>query len=155
DRQQRRPGACTAHIVVVAAGSLGSTELLLRCRDLNGSLPALSPLLGRNWSSNGDFLTPTYYTDRDVYPATGPTISSAIDYFDGSVDAQQFWIQDGGFPDLMAKYLAGLGGRGARLLAPLVEAVGLMLQQMPTRHVMPWFAQGIDRGNGVLSLRRP
>jgi cholesterol oxidase len=153
--RQRRPGACTARVVIVAAGSLGSTELLLRCRDLTGGLPKLSAFLGQNWSSNGDFLTPAYYADRDVYPAMGPTISSAIDYFDGSVDGQQFWIQDGGFPDLMAKYLADLGGRGTRLLAPLIEAIGHVLQRAPERHVMPWFAQGIDRANGVLSLRRP
>src|SRR5439155_1304351 len=44
------PGRETAPVVVLAAGSLGSTELLLRCRDEHGTLPDLSPCLGRNWS---------------------------------------------------------------------------------------------------------
>ncbi len=36
------PGEVSARIVVLGAGSLGSTELLLRCRDQFGTLPALS-----------------------------------------------------------------------------------------------------------------
>ena len=44
---QRIPGSQTARVVIVAAGSLGSTELLLRCREINGTLPNISPFLGR------------------------------------------------------------------------------------------------------------
>ncbi|MSO57372.1 MAG: hypothetical protein EXQ55_10720 [Acidobacteria bacterium] len=45
-------GSLTARIVIVAAGSIGSTELLLRSRDLAQTLPNLSRFLGHNWSSN-------------------------------------------------------------------------------------------------------
>jgi hypothetical protein len=69
---QRVPGSQTARIVIVAAGSFGSTELLLRCRDLSGSLPRLSQFLGRDWSSNGDFLTPAVYPFRGIQPSRGP-----------------------------------------------------------------------------------
>src|SRR5208283_806341 len=79
---KRIPGSVTGRIVILAAGSLGSTELLLRCRDLNRTLPGVSPFLGRDWSSNGDFLTPAFYADRTVAPTRGPTISSAIDFLD-------------------------------------------------------------------------
>ena len=92
----RQPGSETARLVIVAAGSLGSTELLLRCRDLNSSLPSLSPFLGHDWSSNGDFLTPALYAERAVSATKGPTISSAIDFLDGSQGGQRFWIEDGG-----------------------------------------------------------
>src|SRR5207245_7136974 len=62
------PDSLTARIVVVAAGSIGSTELLLRSRDLTKTLPDLSRFLGHNWSSNGDFLTPAIHPFRPVNP---------------------------------------------------------------------------------------
>ena len=98
----RQPGSATARMVVVAAGSLNSTELLLRCRDVLGTLPAISNRLGYNWSSNGDFLTPAVYADREPNPTQGPTITCAIDFLDGSRNGQVFWIEDGGFPALLA-----------------------------------------------------
>ena len=42
------------------AGSIGSTELLLRAQ-ASGGLPNLSDTLGIGWSSNGDFLTPAIH----------------------------------------------------------------------------------------------
>src|SRR4051794_17609064 len=105
DGGRRRPGALTAARVIVAAGSLNSTELLLRCRDVDRTLPNLSPFLGSNWSSNGDFLTPAYHPGHAPRPSAGPTISSAIDFLDGSEDGRRFWIQDGGFPGLPADWI--------------------------------------------------
>jgi cholesterol oxidase len=153
----RTPGSQTARLVIVAAESLGSTELLLRCRDVTRSLPGLSPFLGRNWSSNGDFLTPALYGNRGVYPSLGPTIASVIDFQDGSVGGHPFWIQDGGFPDLLAKYVNATGLTSFKALGTwfLMDALRFMLKHCPSQHVMPWFAQGVDAGDGVLSLRRP
>jgi cholesterol oxidase len=147
----------TARIVVLAAGSLGSTELLLRCREVTGTLPAISPRLGHNWSSNGDFLTPALYLDRNVSPTRGPTISSAIDFLDRSEDGQSFWIEDGGFPDLLADYWrrcepARPSGLRAKLLLDSVR--NLLRQNEAFRGVMPWFAQAVDAANGVLRLKR-
>jgi cholesterol oxidase len=154
---RRVPGIETARIVVVAAGSLGSTELLLRCREVTGSLPGLSPRLGQNWSSNGDFLTPAVYLDRPVSPTRGPTISSAIDFLDRSEDGQSFWIEDGGFPDLMADYCRRWmqrehSGLRARLLVDCLR--NLVRDSDSFRGVMPWFAQAVDAANGVLRLKR-
>lgn len=154
--ETRTHGSKTARIVIVAASSLGSTELLLQCRDVAGTLPALSPRLGYNWASNGDFLTPAYYENRNIYPAVGPTIGSIIDFHDGSVEGQKFWIQDGGFPDVFGKFLSDFApGRILSHVGTLIEALKHMVSKSPERHVMPWFAQGIDAGDGVLSLKRP
>lgn len=46
DTQRRIPGHLNAERVIVAAGTMGSNELLLRCRDQYGTLPKLSPMLG-------------------------------------------------------------------------------------------------------------
>ncbi|MGB8564837.1 MAG: hypothetical protein WCD83_15725, partial [Pseudolabrys sp.] len=85
-----RPDSLTAPRVIIAAGSLNSTELLLRCRDKLKTLPRVSQFLGRNWSSNGDFLTPAIYPRRTLNPSHGPTITSAIDFLDRSEDEQSF-----------------------------------------------------------------
>ena len=151
----RIPGTETAPLVIVAAGSLGSTELLLRCRDITGSLPNLSPFLGRGWSSNGDFLTPALYASRDVRATVGPTIASAIDFYDGNAEAT-FWIQDGGVPNLTADYLSRKAGdpkTGFEAKVLLASMQAILRRDDPLRGVMPWFAQGVDAADGVLSLQ--
>lgn len=158
DSGQRIPGQESAKIVIVAASSLGSTELLLRCRDISKTLPNISPFLGHDWSSNGDFLTPAFYRNRDVLPSTGPTITCAIDFLDRSQGGQSFWIQDGGFPNLVADYVKAVksGSSAGGLYANmLITAFNHMLRDddaQPFRNVMPWFAQGVDAANGILSL---
>jgi len=154
-----RGGSETARIVIVAAGSLGSTELLLRCRHVTHTLRQVSPCLGQHWSSNGDFLTPAFHPDREVSPTPwyGPPITSVIDFLDRSQHGQSFWIQDGGFPDLLAQYLEKLGGaagKGPRAWI-ILEAISHLLQSKnPVQHMMPWFAQAVDASDGVLSLKR-
>jgi cholesterol oxidase len=163
------PGRVTARLVIVAAGSLGSTELLLRCRDITGSLPKLSDQLGRSWSSNGDFLTPAFYADRASLPSPseGPPISSVIDFLDRSQGDESFWIQDGGFPDLLAQYVEKVSAHAHGLRAWLMlgaihmmnasegaKLAGKVRRASPVSRIMPWFAQAVDAGDGKLSLRR-
>jgi cholesterol oxidase len=93
-------GEATARLVVLAAGSIGTTELLLRCRDEHHTLPALPARLGHGWSSNGDFLTPAWHPFRLVQPTRGPTITAAIDLLDGVVEGERIFVEDGGFPDI-------------------------------------------------------
>jgi len=155
---QRTPGSESARIVIVAASSLGSTELLLRSRDLGGMLPGISPFLGRGWSSNGDFLTPALYHDRNVDPNTGPTITCAIDFLDRGESGESFWIEDGGFLDLIGNYVRSLqlrsdGLKGARAKALLDTLNQILTDRGPLRNVMPWFAQGVDAADGILSLQ--
>ena len=154
DNNTRTPGSQTARIVVVAGGSLGSTELLLRCREDNGSLPDISPFLGGHWSSNGDFLTPAFYSGRAINPSEGPTIACAIDFLDRSVDGQSFWIEDGGFPNLLRDYFTRLNQAPQKNLAAklLLDAFSHMLGAGELHNVMPWFAQGVDAANGTLAL---
>jgi cholesterol oxidase len=155
---RRIPGNESARRVILAAGSLGSTEILLRSRDQYKTMPKLSKFLGLNWSSNGDFLTPAFHSDREVSPTQGPTITCAIDFLDGSVDNQQFFIEDGGFPDVLGNYLEEKLKKGARnpKYRILLAALGEMVRQRdPLGNVMPWFAQGIDAANGRLYLGRP
>lgn len=152
------PGRVSAQIVVLAAGSLGSTEILLRSRDQYGTLPHLSTALGNDWSSNGDFLTPAFYRKvRKVSPSRGPTITCAIDFLDGSQGGLRYFIEDGGFPDIFGNYLRELISMGSSdpRLYSLLDSLGRVLRgRDPLENVMPWFAQGMDEGGGKLHLRR-
>jgi cholesterol oxidase len=56
----------------LGAGSLGSTELLLRARD-TGALPDLSPRIGAGWGTNGNVMTARA---NHVWNPTGATQSS-------------------------------------------------------------------------------
>ncbi len=154
---QRTARTDTARLVIVACGSLGSTELLLRCRDVYKTLPNISGRLGHNWSSNGDFLTPAIHAERDVFPSKGPTIAAAIEFLDGSVDGASFWIQDGGLPAVTAEYLRRKAADPT--VSFPVRTFLLSIQQIlrrddPLRHIMPWFAQGVDAADGTLRLVR-
>jgi cholesterol oxidase len=156
-KERRISGSETARIVIIAAGSLGSTELLLRCREMTKSLPRISQFLGRNWSSNGDFLTPALYPHRKIFPDRGPTISSAIDFLDRSEAGQSFWIEDGGMPHLFGNFFTDRIGR-VKKLGPdgIIKGIQHFLQEFNSiNEIMPWFAQGIDAGDGELALKRP
>ena len=148
-------GNVTGRIVIVAAGSLGSTELLMNCREDAAALPNLSARLGHNWSSNGDFLTPAIHLGQDVIPTRGPTITSAVDLLDGKFQGQPVFIEDGGLPNVADAELRRLSEReGAddRERA-LIATVRLLFTSGALRSVMPWFAQSRDAGDGQLSLR--
>lgn len=157
ERGRFLPGSEAAARVILSAGSLGSTELLLRSRDQYKTLPKISPFLGRNWSSNGDFLTPAFYRDRHLTPPHGPTISCAIDFLDGSVDRQRFFVEDGGFPDLLINYLKAKIKTGAKhsKIHLFLQGLGRVIdEKSPLSNVMPWFGQGIDAADGRLYLGR-
>jgi len=137
---------------------MASTELLLKCRDYYKTLPNISSALGLHWSSNGDFLTPAFYPNRVISPAKGPTISSAIDFHDKSQNMQSFWIQDGGLPHLLGNYFGSTIERPYK--DPRAKAIIAFIQKVilqpadPVGRIMPWFAQGVDAGDGRLSLKR-
>ena len=146
---KRCPDTVVAEHVVLSAGSLGSTEILLRSQ-----LAGVSQRLGHGWSPNGDFLTPAVLAER-VDPTVGPTISASIDHTDGKVYGQQIFLQDGGFPNLSRLAVSGwqrrVPIRWRRRVRPLVD---LALDRGRFSKVMPWFAQGIDASDGRLHLRR-
>ncbi len=149
------PKTFTAPRVIVAGGSIGSTELLLRAR-ASGGLTNLSARLGAGWSSNGDFLTPAIHPFREVKPTRGPTITCAIDLLDREYMNQAIFVEDGGLPDLALDALQrsaadpasdDLLQRATATLLPVLRSIDLV------RNVMPWFAQARDAADGTCSLK--
>jgi cholesterol oxidase len=163
-------GYVEAGIVILAAGSLGSTELLLRARGYQRTLPKLSKCLGRDWSANGNFLTPGIYNvdapdegrvKRRISPTYGPTITSRISYLDGENGPERYTVEEGGIPPLLRGYLderlplhrtvKARNWRTKLVLAQLRRHIGEVDE---LRHVMPWFANGVDAADGKLYLGR-
>lgn len=182
DLDKREAGQVTARIVIVAAGSLGSTELMLRCRDEHQTLYDLSDRLGHQWSYNGDVNSLALYPTRSIKPTQGPHTTGKIDFMGAeSENGNHFVIEDAGFPPVLYNYL--LGGNLHPVIRTILgdDILGLLvllssgdpidpehltefqrqilaklkaqgLTGVPTDSVMPWFAQGLDAGDGIVSL---
>ncbi len=149
-------GSATAGRVVVAAGSLGSTELLLRCRDEFRTLPRIGPALGYRWSANGDFLTISIQK-QPVDPTQGPTITAALDFLDGAIGGHKFFVQDGGFPEFFRSVVESAVKFDRKNLSFNLMVFGLawaLRRQGNLAHMMPWFGQAVDAGDGRLYLGR-
>lgn len=96
--------------VIVSAGTLGSNELLLRCRDVYHSLPAINQNLGKHFSGNGDFLSFVVDGDKPADPNYGPVITQKIDYnlFENFKKDSAFILEDASFPSFATWYIEGL-----------------------------------------------
>ncbi len=57
------PGCVTARMVILGAGSLGSTEILLKS---SSRYFCFSPALGSGWNSNGTILGPFAKRSREL-----------------------------------------------------------------------------------------
>ncbi len=107
-----------ADVVILAAGSLGSTEILLRSREKGLSV---SNKLGKNFSGNGDALSFSYNTDHEINAVgkgtgqvdpnnpPGPCITSIIDTRATSNDFRKgMSIEEGVLPGAVAPLLPNL-----------------------------------------------
>ena len=66
----------TAQEVVLAAGVLGTVEVLLASRDRYRTLPSLPPAVGRRVRTNSEAFVAVLQPDAEVDVSVGPTISS-------------------------------------------------------------------------------
>jgi cholesterol oxidase len=95
DLQYRVSGTVEAPLLVLAAGTIGSSRLLLKNRQ---RLERLSPALGSRFSGNGDALAlaidPRAADVAGAHTEDGPSMTSRLDY---SAD-RGFMVADGGLP---------------------------------------------------------
>lgn len=117
-RDPSHPGRTTkrtvdAGRVILAAGTVGTTEIMLRSR-ARGTLRNLSDRLGFGFSTNGDYLAFLDRTRERVSLTRGP-VTTSFGHFH-SDDAERFHtIEDNGIP----RAFSSLTGHGVPLLQSL------------------------------------
>jgi cholesterol oxidase len=171
----------TADTLVLGAGTLGTTYLLLRNRS---AFPHIGPALGTRFSGNGDMLTFVRRSRHDVGgtkvprwldPAYGPVITSAIrvgDAVDGRGEhGRGFYLEDGGYPQFVNWVVEAAGAPhiAARTASFLLRRVWAHLRRDPRANVsadvstllgggrssgttFPLLAMGRDVPDGVMRL---
>ncbi len=109
DLNRKEKKSVTARRVVVSAGALGSSELLLRCRDVFRTLPRINGNLGRRFSGNGDFLSFVIGGERPADPSYGPVITQRTDFnLFGNFDRPRaFLLEDASYPAFASWYVEG------------------------------------------------
>jgi cholesterol oxidase len=170
-----KPGVLRASAVVLAAGVLGSTEILLRSRAYGLSLSAA---LGHYFSGNGDVLGAGYNNDQQTdilgfgnfqddraQIRVGPTILSMADYRAQRPREARFIIEEGAIPRALvdtSRYKIPLlnltKGQDTDSGDAIEEArrVGRDLQRYDPRgalnHSMIYLGVGYDGADGTLVL---
>lgn len=113
DRRSAQRITVTADKLIISAGTLGSTYLMLKNRH---AFPQISKKLGTRFCGNGDLLTfaikcmeeqEGQKRVRQLDPNFGPVITSAIRYPDefdeeGRAGERGFYIEDAGYPAFMS-----------------------------------------------------
>jgi len=136
DLQYRIEGEVEAPVLVLAAGTVGSTRLLLKSRR---ALGRLSPALGTRFSGNGDALGLAVDPRADGASGArtdyGPTMTSRLVYGDLG-----FMVADGGLPTAFSgvleivRGLNALTGWGRVVLHVKNAAARLGLTDRPVTH---------------------
>jgi cholesterol oxidase len=162
--------------VVLAAGTFGTTYLLLRNRN---RLPRLSKALGTRFSGNGDMISFLLRARdgervRTLAASRGPVITSMVrvpDTVDGG-DGRGFYIQDAGYPAFVdwlvenvhtPEFLLQAGDLAVRHLMSTVtgrplhrvsrEIAQLLSEGELSAGSMPLLGMGRDVPDGVMRLR--
>lgn len=160
-----------ARVVVMAAGTIGTSYLLLRNRD---TLTGLGPALGTRFSGNGDLLGFVRGSADDLDPSRGPVITSTMrvpDTLDGG-DGRGFYVQDGGYPGFVDWLIqaSGVTGLARRVAAGAAAQLLDVLSGVPRSEIgarvgavlgdgrgpggtLPLLGMGRDIPDGVLALR--
>jgi cholesterol oxidase len=150
----------SADIVVLAAGTLGSTEILLRSRAAG---LALSDCLGRRFSANGDIIAFGYggkarinaigvgHPPRVEGLDVGAAVSGQIEIVDEAELSNSLTIQEGVLPSALAPLLPVLFIPNGRLLGALQSLVSGVYKG-PFANLQTFFAVSHDSASGRLVL---
>ena len=162
--------------VVLAAGTFGTTNLLLRSQS---GLPGLSGMLGSRFSGNGDVLAfllraKDRSRTREIGASHGPVITSAIRLVDRVDEPNETgrgaYIEDGGYPGFVDWLAEGADvrhnvARAARFVIERLNALltrdtnmsaelaGLFRDAELSAGSLPLLGMGRDVPNGRLRLR--
>ncbi len=154
------PLTVSADMVIVSAGTLGSTEILLRSRERG---LALSDRVGHRFSANGDIIAFGYGAKIPVnsigfghpakvdMPPIGASVSGQLEICDPAELANEVRIQEGAVPSAMAPILPVMFVPNGRLLGALQSLVSGVYKG-PFASMQTFFAVSHDSASGRFSL---
>jgi len=166
-------GSVLARRIVISAGSLGSTEILLRCKERFATLPKISDRLGQQFSPNGDFLGFVLGGKEESVPNYGPVITQRTDFnlLDDFDRDRAFVLEDAAYPAFAAWFTEGvkpgflrLGAlwrtirsvfdrlRSGASLGSVGYALTGILSGDVSQNTSVLLCMGLDRANGVMRL---
>ena len=149
-----------APMVILAAGTLGSTEILLRSRARG---LGVSDRLGRRFSANGDIIAFGYGAKLPVdaigvgHPSkiegheVGAAVTGQIDIEDAATLDNEMHIQEGAMPSAMAPILPVMFVPNGRLLGALSSLVNGVYKG-PLASLQTFFAVSHDSASGQFRL---
>jgi cholesterol oxidase len=154
------PAVVEADILIIAAGALGSTELLLRSRDKG---LALSDRLGHGFSANGDIIAFGYGGERRVHAVgighppkmdepVGASVSGQIRIVDDEDLTRSLTVQEGVLPSALGPLLPLFFVPGGRLLG----AASALIQGVyagPLSRTHTFFVVSHDDARGQVVLK--
>lgn len=162
------PGSVMGKKVILAAGTLGTNEILLKCKQIYKTLPNLSNALGQGFSGNGDFLLAvTCNANQHIDPGRGPSITIGADF---STKNNRIFIEDLGYPDPFMWLLEGAIPNSNRIRniirvihSYIVASLGLRSDRIDfevdrlfkggaTTKMLPYLGMGTDAADGRLEL---
>ena len=145
-------GSVTAENVIVSAGVLGTLELLYQCRDINHSLPEISPTLGSNVRTNSEALLGVTDERPDANHTVGISIQSVF-AADESTHIEIFRFPDGS--DFLFKLLGAplIKSGGSGWMLRLVRVLGYIFRH-PLQFLRSKFSKSWGRRTfGVLVMQ--
>ena len=154
-------GTVTADIVMLSAGTLGSTEILLNSRE-HGL--ALSDRLGERFSANGDIIAFGYNGKSRVHaigighpgkPGLGPVgaaVSGEIRVDDQDVLENSLCVQEGVLPSALGPLLPMMFVPGGKLIGA-AEALIRGVYEGPLSRTHTFFVVSHDSASGRIVLK--
>ena len=149
-----------ADVVILAAGTLGSTEILLRSAAAG---LAVSDRLGQRFSANGDIIAFGYGGEKVVnaigigHPAkiegfeVGSAVTGQLEYRDSDDLDLEYAVQDGAMPSPIAPILPVMFLPNGRLLGA-VQSLVKGVYKGPFARLQTFFAVSHDSASGQFAL---
>ncbi len=151
----------SAAIVILSAGTLGSTEILLRSRDAG---LALSDRLGHGFSANGDIIAFGYGAKERInavgvgHPAkidiepVGPCVAGQTKLADPQMLANEMYLQEGAMPSGLAPLLPVAFIPGGQLLGA-AQSLIKGVYKGPFANLHTFFVVSHDEAAGKIVLK--
>jgi cholesterol oxidase len=149
-----------ADVIILAAGTLGSTEILLRSAAAG---LAVSDRLGQRFSANGDIIAFGYGGEKVVnaigigHPAkidgfeVGSAVTGQLEYRDSDDLDMEYAVQDGAMPSPIAPILPVMFLPNGRLLGA-VQSLVKGVYKGPFARLQTFFAVSHDSASGQFVL---